>query len=322
MENVKKGWSTGKIVGWVGVGIMSLFLLVAGLSSFYVLEEYERGVVTRLGNVSHVATPGLNWKVPFVDSVHVADTRVESFSRNQSVGTKDGQAFENVNFTFTHKILTDSDSILKLYEQFGPNFDYEGRVLSALALDRAKAVVGQYPMEEFMPKREEIRMKAFNAVREAAEQYGVTVQEVQLADVQFSSKYKARLEQVAAARARAEEAKQQEREAAFVAAKEVELARGRAEAKERAADAQAYQTRVESTETAAAIQREGEAKAAALKAQASVLANSKGLVEFTQAEAMKNWDGKFNPNVAMFGGDGGGAGLLPFLNVSDQISKK
>lgn len=313
---VKRGL---KIGGW---SIGGLIVLIICLSSFYVLEEYERGVVTRLGNVSHVATPGLNWKVPMVDSVHIADTRVNSFTRNQSVGTQDGQAFENVSFTFTHKILTDSDSILKLYEQFGPNFDYEGRVLSALALDRAKAIVGQYPMEEFMPKREEIRLKAFNIVREAAEQYGVTVQEVQLSDVQFSNKYKARLEQVAAARARAEEAKQQEREAGFIAAKEVELARGRAEAKERAADAQAYQTRVESIETANATKREGEAKADALKAQANVLKNSEGLVALTQAEAMKNWDGKFNPKVAMFGGAGNGSGLLPFLNVSDQIKSK
>lgn len=320
--NGKRGVSVGKIVGWVGTGIFAIFAMVTVLSSFYTLEEYERGVVTRLGNISHVAQPGLNWKVPFVDNVHIADTRVDSFSRNQAVGTKDGQAFENVKFTFTHKILTDDASILNLYRQFGQSFDYEGRVLAELALDRAKAVVGQYPMEEFMPKREEIRIKAFNAVREAAEEYGVTVKEVQLADVTFSQKYKARLEQVAAARARAEEAKQQAREAEFTANKQIELARGTAEAKERQADAQAYQTRVESQETAAAIQREGEAKAAALKAQADVLKNSEGLVALTQAEAMKNWNGEFNPNVAMFGGNGGGAGLLPFLNLSDQMGAK
>lgn len=323
MENTEKSLPVGKIVGWSAGGILALFLLIAGLSSFYVLEEYERGVVTRLGNVSHVAQPGLNWKMPFVDDVHIADTRVSSFSRNQAVGTKDGQAFENVKLSFTHRILTDDASILNLYRQFGQNFDYENRVLAELALDRAKAVIGQFPMEEFMPKREEIRIKAFNAVREAAEQYGVTVTEVQLADVQFSKKYKDRLEQVAAARARAEEAKQQEREAAFVAAKEIELARGRAEAKERAADAQAYQTRVESMETAAAIQREGEAKAAALKAQASVLANSKGLVELTKAEALKNWDGTSTPSVVISGSAGGGMGsLVPFMNMNEMLTQK
>lgn len=314
-KQVKTGlkWGSGVIMG--------LFVLISTLSSFYVLEEYERGVVTRLGNVSHVAQPGLNWKVPFIDDVHIADTRVESFFRNQSVGTKDGQAFDNVKFTFTHKILTDDQSILNLYREFGPNFNYEDRVLADLALDRAKAVVGKYPMEDFMPQRENIRMKAYAAVREAAEEYGVTVKEVQLSDVQFSQKYKARLEQVAAARARAEEAKQQEREAGFLADKAIEQARGRAESKEREADAEAYKTRVESQETADAIEREGRAKAAALQAQANVK-NLEGIVSLTQAEAQKNWNGVFNPNVAMFGGNGGGSGLLPFLNIADQIEPK
>lgn len=314
---VKKGL---KIGGW---SIVGLFVLITVLSSFYVLEEYERGVVTRLGNVNHVAQPGLNWKIPFADEVHVADTRVESFYRNQPVGTKDGQAFENVKFTFTHKILTDDTSILNLYRQFGQNFDYEGRVLAELALDRAKAVIGKYPMEEFMPNRERIRTEVFNAVREAAEEYGVTVKEVQISDVQFSRKYKERLEQVAAARARAEEAKQQAREAEFTANKQIELARGHAESKERQAAADAYAIEVNSVATAEAIRREGEAKAAALKAQAEVLKNSQGLVELTKAEALKNWDGSSTPSVVITGSSGNGVGgLVPFMNMNEMLTQK
>lgn len=311
--NVKRGL---KIGGW---SITGLFALIVVMSGFYINDEYERGVVTRFGEFQEVTGPGIQFKIPFVDSVHKADTRLNSDDFTTQVATQDGQSM-GVTLTINHKILTDTASISNLYSQFGPQFDYKGRILARLAVDRAKGVIGQYPMEEFMPRREEIRLKAAQVVTEAAQVYGVNIEDIQLSDVQFSPKYKQRLEQVAAARARAAEAQQQAREAEFTANKQIELARGIAEAKERQADAQAYQTKVESQETAAAIEREGRAKAASLQAQANVK-NLEGIVSLTQAEAQKNWNGEFNPNVAMFGGNGGGSGLIPFLNVSDQIDK-
>lgn len=302
---------------WGGIGIGGFFVLILFLSSFTILDETERGVVTRLGEIQGVEQPGWVWKAPFIDSVHVADTTIDSFEYQTNAATQDGQSM-GVTVTINHRILTDENGLKALYRTFGQDFNYEQRILGRLAVDRVKGVIGQYPMEEFMPKREEIRMKAAVAVTEAAQEYGINIEDVQISDVQFSPQYRQRLEQVAAARARAEEARQQAREAEFTAAKAIEVARGKAEAQERQADADAYEIRVNSEQNAAAIQREGEAKAAALQAQANVR-NLEGIVSLTQAEAQKNWDGKFNPNVAMFGGEGGGSGLLPFLNVADQI---
>lgn len=303
-----------------GYSVGGLFALILFLSSFTILDETERGVVTRLGEIQGVEQPGWVWKAPFIDSIHVADTTIDSFEYQTNVATQDGQSM-GVTVTINHRILTDEDGLKTLYRTFGQSFNYEQRILGRLAIDRVKGVIGQYPMEEFMPRRAEIRMKAAAAVEEAAQEYGINIEDVQISDVQPSSQYRQRLEQVAAARARAEAARQQAREAEFTANKQIEEARGRAESQERLADANAYEIRVNSEQNAAAIQREGEAKATALQAQAQVLRNSEGLVALTQAEAMKNWNGEFNPNVAMFGGNSGGAGLLPFLNVSDQIEK-
>lgn len=316
---MNKGLKTGlKIGGW---SIAGLFAVIVLFSSIYVNDEYERGVVTRFGEFQEVTGPGIQFKIPFADSVHIADTRLNSDDFQTTVATQDGQAM-GITLTINHRILTDEASIANLYGQFGPQFNYKQGILAKLAVDRAKGVIGQYPMEEFMPRREEIRMKAARVVTEAAQEYGVNIEDIQLSDVQFSPKYKQRLEQVAAARARAAEAKQQAREAEFTANKQIELARGQAESKERQADAQAYQTRVESIETAQATQREGEAKAAALKAQADVLKNSQGLVELTKAEALKNWDGTSTPQVVITGQNGSGAGgLVPFMNMNDMLKK-
>jgi|SRR5690554_804668 len=314
---VKRGL---KIAGWSVTGLIAFVIVLSG---FYVNAEYERGVVTRLGEVQEVTGAGLHFKIPIIDSVYKADTRISSFEYpNMATATKDGQTI-GVTITVNHKILDDKGSVQALYEAFGPGFNYEQRILARLAVDRVKGVIGKYQMEEFMPNREAVRIEAANVVRTAAAEYGINIEDVQISDIQFSPQYKQRLEQVAAARARAEEAKQQEREAEFTANKAIQEARGRAESQEREADAQAYAVTVTSEANAAAIQREGEAKAAALKAQAEVLKNSEGLIELTKAEAAKLWNGEFNPNVVMFGeGSGNGNGLIPFMNLNEYGKSK
>jgi regulator of protease activity HflC (stomatin/prohibitin superfamily) len=96
-----------------------------------------------------------------------------------------------------------------------------------------------------------------------------------------------------------------------------------AESKERQAAADAYAIEVNSKANAEAIRREGEAKAAALKAQAEVLKNSHGLIELTKAEALKNWDGSSTPAVVISGASGNGVGgLVPFMNMNEMLTQK
>ncbi|MFT5880626.1 MAG: membrane protease subunit HflC [Moritella sp.] len=68
--------------------ILALVLLL-GFSSFFVINEGQRALVVRFGKVlktegeAKVALPGLNFKVPFIDSIRILDARLQ---------TLDGQA--------------------------------------------------------------------------------------------------------------------------------------------------------------------------------------------------------------------------------------
>ena len=57
--------------------IMLVILVVVGLALdavLFVVDEREQVVVTRLGKPRHtIRTPGFQWKMPFIEQVHVFD---------------------------------------------------------------------------------------------------------------------------------------------------------------------------------------------------------------------------------------------------------
>lgn len=315
----------GKKAGFIVAGVAGFVLLN---SSVFVIEDYERAVVTRFGEIQEVVDSGIHFKIPFVDSVHIADTTIEAYSITTEVATKDNQVL-TATLTINHKIEQTDAAVQRLYTQFGKTFDYEPRILSKLAVDRVKSVLGELNIDEIIPQREERRMAALQKIKsEVSREYGIEIVDLQLDNFEFSPQYRTRLEQVAAARAKAAEAAQNEREAQFAANKAIETARGEAESKKLAAQAEnfrviqiaqanAEQIKLESIEKAEAIRREGQAKADALTVQAKALsANSEGLIGLTQAEAMKNWNGTVPATVIQ---GNSSASMVPFLNVNELM---
>src|SRR2546427_13015840 len=74
----------------VGVVIFAaLIALGALLGSFFTVNTAERGVVERFNKFSRVAGPGLSLKIPFVESVHKVDMRVQELPFKIETKTKD-----------------------------------------------------------------------------------------------------------------------------------------------------------------------------------------------------------------------------------------
>ena len=65
--------------GLAGVAIAVILLIVAvvGYSTFFTVSQTQQALVVRLGKpVSVITEPGLNVKVPFIDSVIYVDKRI------------------------------------------------------------------------------------------------------------------------------------------------------------------------------------------------------------------------------------------------------
>jgi len=74
----------------VPLAVVALILLIVILSSFFTVRTAEVAVITRFGKFLRVAEPGLNFKVPFFDTVAgVVSLRVNQISLTMETKTKD-----------------------------------------------------------------------------------------------------------------------------------------------------------------------------------------------------------------------------------------
>ena len=72
------------------LGALALIVLILVLGSFFTVNTAEVAVITRFGKFLRVADPGLNWKLPFFDTVAgMVSLRVNQISLTMETKTKD-----------------------------------------------------------------------------------------------------------------------------------------------------------------------------------------------------------------------------------------
>lgn len=77
-------------------GVVFIIIVIWGISGFYTVNQSQRGVITRFGQVQpEIVQPGLNWKPSLIDQVYIVDTQG---TRNFSVQGSMITAGENLVF--------------------------------------------------------------------------------------------------------------------------------------------------------------------------------------------------------------------------------
>ena len=64
----------------VKIVVLVLAVLILGFNGFYTIGEQEQAVVTTFGKAEAVSTPGLHFKIPFIQKVKKVDTTIKGLS--------------------------------------------------------------------------------------------------------------------------------------------------------------------------------------------------------------------------------------------------
>ncbi len=79
-----------EVIYLIPLGVIALIALILILSSFITVNTAEVAIITRFGKFLRVAEAGLNWKVPFFDSVSgMVSLRVNQITLTMETKTKD-----------------------------------------------------------------------------------------------------------------------------------------------------------------------------------------------------------------------------------------
>jgi regulator of protease activity HflC (stomatin/prohibitin superfamily) len=93
--------------------VIFLVVLFAVLGSFFTVNTAQVAVITRFGRFLRVASPGLNWKVPFIDSVAgTISLRVNQITLTMETKTKDN-VFVTIPISVQNRVRTE-----KVYDAF------------------------------------------------------------------------------------------------------------------------------------------------------------------------------------------------------------
>jgi len=155
--------------------IMGGALVVFLLAGVRILNEYERGVVFRLGRYAGVKEAGLRWIIPGVDRmVKISLREIVMDVPAQEVITRDNVSIK-VNAVLYFRVLHPEKSVIQV-----ENYLYGTSQLSQTTL---RSVCGQAELDELLAEREQINRKLQEIIDHQTEPWGVKVRNVELKQI-------------------------------------------------------------------------------------------------------------------------------------------
>jgi regulator of protease activity HflC (stomatin/prohibitin superfamily) len=166
------------MVEYFGLGtiIILVFFLIWLWNSIYILKEWERGVVLRLGRLMPVAK-GAGVRVVFwpIETLYRISLRLETMDvPPQDIITRDNVSVK-VNAVCYFRVV---DANLALSQV--QNFTY---ATSQLAQTTLRSVVGQFELDEILSQRDKVNSKLQQILDQDTEPWGVKVSKVEVKQV-------------------------------------------------------------------------------------------------------------------------------------------
>lgn len=266
-KNVKK--ITGTLIVLLIIAIAGI--TIVSTAAVKVPSGY-RGVLVTWGKVEdRLLQEGLNFKVPFSQTVVLMNVQIQKAESTESTATKD---LQEVSTTVAVNYRLDPLYVNEVYKNLSQ--DYANRVIKPNIQESLKSTTARFRAEELVTKRPEVKQTFDDTLKDRLSGYHIQIISVSLTDFQFSKGF-----------TEAIDAKVTAEQNALVAKNELE--RIRYEAQQQIIQAEA--------EKNATIRRaEGEALAQMIDANATAksiqIITSTMTDEYAQYLWLKQWDGK------------------------------
>jgi regulator of protease activity HflC (stomatin/prohibitin superfamily) len=273
------------------LGIVIFLLLI---NPFYIVQSTERGLLFNWGAIENkVVSPGLNFKIPFVQNVHKISILPIVTKVNIPVGgdgaiTKDNQTIGTEIVAFYRY---DESQLVKMYSSIGE--EKAKNIIETGLKEAVKSTIGTYSIFTIAERQKDIVKEALAALKAKVSEYPMTITEIRILNWDWSDEYD---KQIDLTMKRAQEVKQKEQELIITQTETQKLvAQAEAEKKVTIAKAEGEFAAAKLQADARAEQGRGEKDYNnAIAATLNIQIRLKELeIEMIKANA---WDGHYVPN--------------------------
>lgn len=179
--------------------ILAAIIILPGIR---IINQFERGVVLRLGRYSRTLDPGFRVIIPYIDKMIKVDVRTTPMDiPKQEVITRDNVTV-NVDAIVYFRVIDARKAVLET-----TNFSYATSTFAQTAL---RDVTGNFDLDEILSKRDEISAQIREIVDTQTDKWGIDIESVKLQNIELPADMK---------RAMAKQAEaERERRAAIISA--------------------------------------------------------------------------------------------------------
>jgi regulator of protease activity HflC (stomatin/prohibitin superfamily) len=162
--------------GLIVIGVIVFLVLILLFSAVRVVQEYERGVIFRLGRVlAEAKGPGLFFIIPVIDRM----VKVNLQTVTMNVPPQDIITRDNVT------VRVDAVIYFNVVDPIKANVEIQNYLLgtSQIAQTTLRSILGKAELDELLAKREELNDQLQGVIDELTEPWGVKVTLVEIKDV-------------------------------------------------------------------------------------------------------------------------------------------
>lgn len=203
--------------------ILALALILS--ATIYEIPAGNIGVVLRFGAVDRVVYPGINAKIPFVETVQPMNIRTQ---KDEIEATAMSENLQLVTSVIAVNYHLDGSKAKEVYQNIGAN--YADIIVAPAIQNTFKAVTAKFDAEELITKRDEVRLAAEKDLTNQLARYYIIVENFNIVNFDFSDEYQNAIEAKQVAQQQVETAKQKLAQAEIEAQTEVARAQGQADA--------------------------------------------------------------------------------------------
>jgi len=143
-----------------------------------IVQEYERGVIFRLGRLVGARGPGLFFIIPFVERMIKVDLRIVTMDvPRQEAITRDNVTVR-VDAVVYFRVVNPEDAVVKVADYI--------RATALIAQTTLRNVIGQSDLDDLLSRREQVNQRLQQMIDEATEPWGVKVTAVEVRDVNLA----------------------------------------------------------------------------------------------------------------------------------------
>lgn len=155
--------------------ILIIMILSVVFSSIKILNEWERGVVLRLGRSVGVRGPGLIILIPMLEKLVRIDTRTVTMDvPSQDVITQDNISLK-VNAVIYFRVVDPESAVTRVVDYYFAT--------SQLAQTTLRSVLGQYQMDDALAHRDKINHAVQEILDKSTVAWGIKISTVEVKNI-------------------------------------------------------------------------------------------------------------------------------------------